>query len=228
MSRSYGRRADPHEPRPYIRLGTTMEHAKAAAHLIAEAFDPLPATHWLAGPEPIQRSLIMRDYAQILTEHAIFSGLGKVMFAGDLAVAVWFDHTGPVVEPDQFDKRLAEAVGEHRLPRFQQLGYRLDQHHPKDPHWYLAFLAVSSVVQGRGMGSALLAEQTELLDEMGQRAYLEATGISERTAFEKRIQYKPDNRELYKKFDFQPMPNKIQITDDIEFTPMWRKPRCTS
>ena len=49
----------------------------------------------------------------------------------------------------------------------------VDRHHPRQPHWYLALLATDPAVQGRGIGSALLAPVLERCDRDQTVAFTE-------------------------------------------------------
>lgn len=49
----------------------------------------------------------------------------------------------------------------------------LERHHPTQPHWYLALLAVDPERQGRGLGSALIKPGLDRADDDGLPAYLE-------------------------------------------------------
>jgi ribosomal protein S18 acetylase RimI-like enzyme len=62
--------------------------------------------------------------------------------------------------------------GRHRLMAVRLLT-EVDKHHPHEPHWYLALLATDPTVQGRGVGTALLAPILEQCDEEGILAYTE-------------------------------------------------------
>jgi GNAT superfamily N-acetyltransferase len=65
----------------------------------------------------------------------------------------------------------------------------LDALHPREPHWYLGTLGVDPEVQGRGVGSALLAAWLAGADRDGLPAYLETdrernVGFYARAGFE--------------------------------------------
>jgi GNAT superfamily N-acetyltransferase len=49
----------------------------------------------------------------------------------------------------------------------------VDKVHPSEPHWYLALLGSDPAVQGRGVGSALLAPAMAQADAEGVSCYLE-------------------------------------------------------
>jgi GNAT superfamily N-acetyltransferase len=62
--------------------------------------------------------------------------------------------------------------GRHRLKALR-LFLEVDRHHPHESHWYLALLATDPTVQGRGIGSALLAPVLDRCDQEGTVAYTE-------------------------------------------------------
>ena len=64
------------------------------------------------------------------------------------------------------------ARGRHR-GKALRLFMEVDRHHPRQPHWYLALLATDPAVQGRGIGSALLAPVLERCDRDQTVAFTE-------------------------------------------------------
>jgi GNAT superfamily N-acetyltransferase len=58
----------------------------------------------------------------------------------------------------------ADAVGLFRA---------VERRHPHEPHWYLGLLATDPTVQGRGIGSALMAPVLDRCDAEGVVAYTE-------------------------------------------------------
>ena len=89
------------------------------------------------------------------------------------------------------------ALGD-RLRAGQALDQALQQHHPREPHWYLAFLGTAPAVQGQGAAGALLRTRLAQIDALGDAAYLE-------TADE-------ENLPIYERFGFRiikeiPIPN---------------------
>jgi len=61
------------------------------------------------------------------------------------------------------------------MARARELGAKLTQYHPQQPHAHLAFLGVSPTAQGKGVGSAILKATLAPLDKQGMAAYLEAS-----------------------------------------------------
>jgi GNAT superfamily N-acetyltransferase len=66
------------------------------------------------------------------------------------------------------------ALGSRVLPAKRFL-IEVDEHHPKEPHWYLGVLGTSPAHQGKGVGSAVLQPVLEHCDEAGLPAYLESS-----------------------------------------------------
>jgi GNAT superfamily N-acetyltransferase len=53
---------------------------------------------------------------------------------------------------------------------------RMEKRHPQDrSHWYLFILGTEPAAQGRGLGSALLAQMLARVDADGMPAYLESS-----------------------------------------------------
>lgn len=82
--------------------------------------------------------------------------------------------------------------------------------HPHEPHWYLPFIGVDPVAQGRGLGSALMAAALARIDAQGLPAYLENSN--------------PRNRPLYERFGFRVV-RDIQFGSSPLMQPMWRPAR---
>ena len=126
-------------------------------------------------------------------------------FAGS---AVWLP---PGAEPDEEDlgKAVERGVDETRLPAVLGLLEQMSARHPKEPHWYLPFIGVAPAFQGRGYGSALLAETVHTCDVQGLPAYLEATS--------------PANIALYWRHGFVAL-EPIRVDGSPPLTPMRREP----
>ena len=49
----------------------------------------------------------------------------------------------------------------------------MEKNHPKEPHFYLAFIAVCPEFHGAGLGSHILKATLEKIDAAGMSAYVE-------------------------------------------------------
>ena len=87
---------------------------------------------------------------------------------------------------------------------------RMEARHPQDrPHWYLFILGTEPAAQGRGLGSALLAQVLARIDADGMPAYLESS--NER------------NLALYGRHGFE-ITSEVTIPGGPRIWPMWREP----
>lgn len=98
-----------------------------------------------------------------------------------------------------------------RLLAAGQLSERIAAAHPREPHWYLAYIGTLPAARGRGAGHALMTSRLDRCDAEGAPAYLESS--------------KSDNVPYYERFGFEK-------TGDLDATgggpllwPMWRTPR---
>jgi ribosomal protein S18 acetylase RimI-like enzyme len=125
------------------------------------------------------------------------------------AAALWLP---PGVSSDR--EAMLSVVGAHaresKLPTLGELGDTMAQHHPEEPHWYLAMIGVDPAQQGRGYGSAILKESLRRCDEDGVLAYLESSN--------------PKNVPLYERYGFEVM-GFVQPGDFPGIYPMVRQPR---
>jgi ribosomal protein S18 acetylase RimI-like enzyme len=188
-----------------------QDEIPAIGLLIAESFNDLPQNAYLVPPLE-DRIRVMTDFFTLYTEHAFSYGRIDVIDnpAGDglVATAVWFDNTTEAPEPEAYEERLGTITGQY-LDRFVALDELFGKHHPTDPHWHLAFLAVHPGHQDHGLGSLLMAHTHEELDRSGVAAYLEATN--------------DDNVRLYRRRGYADMePFAMLLPDGTPFFRMWR------
>jgi ribosomal protein S18 acetylase RimI-like enzyme len=194
---------------PTIRPAREDEIAAVGA-LVALSFNDLDANAYLV-PPLADRLRVMGDFFTLYTEHAFRHGRVDVVDGdgdGLAGTAVWFDRTTDLGEPPDYGNRLAALAGPY-LDRFEALDELFDKHHPVEPHWHLAFLAVHPDHQEKGLGSALMHRTHDELDRSGVPEYLEATN--------------QDNIRLYRRHGYQDMvPSDILLPDDTPFYRMWR------
>ena len=195
---------------PEIRPARADE-LTAVGHLISLSFFHLGADIYLVPPLD-DRLPVMADFFTLYTEHAFEYGRVDVIDApagdGIVAAAVWFDNTGDAPAPANYEERLRALAGEY-LDRFNALDELFDKHHPHDPHWHLAFLAVHPDQQAHGLGGLLMRRVHDELDAAGVPAYLEATN--------------ENNVRLYRRYGYVDMdPFEMLLPDGTPFFRMWR------
>jgi GNAT superfamily N-acetyltransferase len=182
----------------------TPADAALAADRIAEAFTDLAATAWLV-PEPGDRLSVLRENFRIFVDHALDHGVVHLADGG-AGVAVWFFADRDIPPPPDYDRRLAEACGDHTA-RFAVLDQLFAANHPHEPHHHLAFLAVQPGRQRTGIGAALLEHHHAHLDAHRLPAYLDASS--------------PASRDLYARHGYEAS-EPYTLPDGAPFWPMWR------
>jgi len=188
----------------------TAELTGVLARVVAVAFAPLPVVSWLV-PENGDRWDVLPRYFRILVEHAMTFGRVDTLPDGD-AVAVWLPGGPGAPGPVDYERRRANACGEH-ADRFRQLDEVMDANHPHDrPHEHLALLAVRPGRQSSGLGSRLLAYRHRELDAAERPAYLEASTMR--------------SAELYERHGYRHIGAPFAPGDSTAaFWPMWRDPQ---
>lgn len=86
----------------------------------------------------------------------------------------------------------------------------IERQHPKEPHWYLLMLGTEPALQGKGIGSALMAPVLDRCDDNGVPAYLESS--------------KERNIPFYSRHGFR-VTGRIDLPGGPSIWPMWRDPR---
>jgi ribosomal protein S18 acetylase RimI-like enzyme len=105
--------------------------------------------------------------------------------------------------------RMVEIPGPH-LAKAGVILQLVAECHPESPHYYLQTIGVRPELQGRSVGSALLADMLDRCDQEGVGAYLEASNEG--------------SRRLYERHDFV-VQQKMRIPDGPSMWAMWRSPR---
>lgn len=77
------------------------------------------------------------------------------------------------------------GVFRRRLPGVVRALVKLEAGHPRELHYYLPFIGVDPVWQGRGVGGALLAPVLRRCDEERVPAFLEASTARNRALYER-------------------------------------------
>jgi GNAT superfamily N-acetyltransferase len=164
---------------------------------------------WLV-PDDAQR----RRSAAIFYSHFVDACWphGAVYAAGAGAgAALWIPPGKELVTGEQAETfmrdLLASVEDDAASARMALLFQMLDDNHPADACWYLAFMGVDPSAQGQGLGTRLLAAVLTQADRDQVPAYLEASC--------------PENRRLYERHGFQTM-RELTVADSPAIYAMWR------
>jgi GNAT superfamily N-acetyltransferase len=113
-------------------------------------------------------------------------------------------------EAEAFGRELVESAGDDAASaRWARLLQLIDDHHPADACWYLAFMGVDPSAQGQGIGTRLLQAVLTQADRDQMPAYLEASCT--------------ENQRLYERHGFQTV-GELTVADSPAVYPMWRPP----
>jgi ribosomal protein S18 acetylase RimI-like enzyme len=147
-----------------------IEQAKAYGTLVS-AFTDDPVERWLY-PEWDQ---YLTHFPRFL---AAFGGRAfdeqTVWRLGEFsAIAVWLS---PGAEPDgdAIGAVLTETVSPDKHSDTFAMLEQMDAAHPTYPHWYLPWLGVDPLFQGRGLGAELMRHCLEIVDADRLPTYLES------------------------------------------------------
>lgn len=184
----------------------------AVAAALADAFFDDPVMSWILDDEGSRIRRLRGLFDVLLRGH--YLGLGTVWTTTEQAGAALWAPPGRAIIPGptvlRHSPRLARALGRRALLALRALSH-VEQHHPKEPHWYLGVLGTRRADQGKGVGSALLAPVLRRCDEEGMRAYLESS--------------KESNIAFYGRHGFEVAGEIALPMGGPTVWPMWRDPR---
>lgn len=193
----------------HLRKVTAIE-ARAVGESLAAAFFDDPVICW-AWHDPQRRRQILPDFFELMVNAAL--ECDEVYTTDDFAgAALWL----PPAALHTFEDEAAafadavERVAHEFAPAVLQLFAVLDDHHPKEPHYYLPIIGTRPGQQGRGIGSGLLAPVLERCDRQHLPAYLEATSRR--------------NQLLYRRHGFT-VSGEIPLPGGPNLWAMWREPK---
>lgn len=189
------------------RAGTA--DLQTVSNALAQAFTDDPVVAWVM-PDATRRRALLPATFRLFTE--TYLAHDETYVGGDGAAAALWAPAGvepiPASEADRFGEALADILGED-AERALELNTRMEELHPTEACYYLAFVGVVPGQQGRGLGGALLSTVLQRCDAAGAPAYLEATSV--------------DNRRLYARHGFATV-GELALPDGPTLWRMWREP----
>jgi len=190
---------------PIIKTASLSDEAAISAVVIL-AFGTDPAARW-ALPDPKKYLMHFPSFVKAFGGKA-FAHESAYYVDGYAGVALWLP---PDVRPDE---DAMNALMQLTSPQMQKDGpavfEQMARNHPKEPHWFLPFIAVDPFHQGKGYGSALMKHALVPCDRDRTLAYLESSN--------------PKNIPLYERHGFELL-GTIQVGTSPPIFPMLRKPR---
>ncbi len=171
--------------REHLARKATSREIPAIATTLAAAFLDDPVFTWWI-PDVNRRCTTLRPFFELFTE--LFLVHDEVYVDGDLAGAVaWGPPANPsgIEDEEDFGRRIQQIVAEVDQPRVFEIVTTLEEHHPREPHYYLQWAGVLPDRQGQGIASALLSPVLEHCDRNAVPAYTEATSLRNRRLYER-------------------------------------------
>jgi ribosomal protein S18 acetylase RimI-like enzyme len=189
-----------------VRTGLATDEA-AAINTIVLAFAADPVARWV-WPDAQRYAASMARFVRAFGGGAFHhrSAYSTDDYAG---VAMWLP-PGAGPDEDAVAQLIEETVEPARRDGVYEMMEQMGGSHPGNPHWYLPLIGVDPSQQGRGHGSALLAQALRVCDREHRIAYLESTN--------------PRNLPLYQRFGFEVM-RTIQVGTSPAVWPMIRRAR---
>lgn len=146
--------------------------------VLADAFFDDPVVSWLIPPGVRhRRQRVGRLWAE--TAASYFRQDKPAFLAADGQGAALWSPPGRWLAPQSEQLRevpqMVRVFG-RLLLRASRVQTQMIKAHPRQPkHWYLYAIGARAGSQGRGIGSALLAEMLPVIDAAGEPAYLESS-----------------------------------------------------
>jgi ribosomal protein S18 acetylase RimI-like enzyme len=191
---------------PTIKSAKTSDEARTIAVMVL-AFSADPAARW-TWPDPQQYLAEFPNFVKALGGNA-FVHESAHFIDGYAGAALWLP---PGVDPDEdalnalIQRTGSASVQKDLFAIFEQMG----RYHPREPHWFLPFIGVDPLQQGKGCGGALMKHGLIPCDRDHTLAYLESSN--------------PKNIPLYERHGFELL-GTIQAGTSPTIFPMLRKPR---
>jgi GNAT superfamily N-acetyltransferase len=170
------------------------KHVRGAIEILADAFrdDPIFCFHF--PDSQLRRKVLKLFFGDVVRAHMPFRHVYGA-YDGErlIGAAVW---RPPDTVASGTRAWLRELITRYRVlalsPRAGRMlleGFaRLEQTHPRAPHWYLFFIGIDSDLRGRNIGARLIAPVIEAADATSLPCYLE-TPFAQTLPFYRKLGY---------------------------------------
>ena len=187
-----------------INVDSSKTEEVKSALVLGFATDPM--FRWIF-PDPMK---FLRSMAFWMVEFSKPSFEKKGVFADEnfYGASLWHP-PGVQFNPEVLSSSFAD-IPEERIENVLEFFNKMGNFHPSEDHWYLPFIALDPSKQSMGLGSLILKEALQVIDEQGKIAYLESSN--------------PKNISLYLRHGFEVI-GEIQVGSSPVVTPMIRNPQ---
>ena len=160
------------------------------ARTLAEAFEDDPAMRFFLPDDSTRPARLQRLFGEVVLPDTLRHE--ETYATPDLVGgALWVppgEGGTSLLDTLRLIPKTASIFGTGTLRRLRGLAF-MESNHPKEPHYYLWILGVRPERQGEGIGSMLMRDMLDRIDDERMPAYLEATS--------------PRNRDLYLRHGFE-------------------------
>lgn len=188
---------------------------RALSRALGRAFFDDPVMTWMLASDAARSKGLPRMFAAMTRHHFLAGGGAEVASrSGEVGAAALWDPPGRWKHSGREELKMMPsfllAMG-RRTRRGMTIADLMKEHHPEEPHWYLAVIGSDPTVRGGGFGHALMRSRLDRVDAEHAPAYLESSN--------------PDNVPYYMRFGFE-VTGEIKLPDGgPSLVPMWRAPR---
>jgi ribosomal protein S18 acetylase RimI-like enzyme len=166
-------------PAPAVRPATRFD-VGAVADVLTDAFATDPVLSWLLPPTLRNQRKRLHRLWRLVAAGYVEHGKNVYLTEDGTGAAVW-------APPGTWASTTSEVLSQlvpyvtifgRAMGKATRLSTAMIGHHPTSPkHWYLYAIGTHTAAQGRGVGSALLRDRLDELDQRGEPAYLESSNI---------------------------------------------------
>lgn len=180
---------------------------------LARAFDDDPFVNWMAAQDKRRARRVYDGMGLALNKLSM--PFGEVYTTAEIQGGALWTPPGKwrlgVLQQLLLIPQMVKTTTWRRLPTVMSGINAVEKNHPHEPHYYLLALGVEPALQGRSLGTQLMAPVLERCDRERVPAYLESS--------------KEKNVPLYERNGFKVTEELVVPNGGPKLRLMWREPR---